>query len=430
MTMAEPRTTREPKAKKEQADPAKLQELFPTMSESVVLSVLETKQGNVTSAIDTLLTLADDSEESKPARRKEGRAAAIERRARERKLAKAKRKKRRARAASSDAKDASTVPQSSASASASEVEAGTVAAPPTECEADAAGVAATDSASERLAEISLEPIAAVFTRTQSLKDDEKEQERVALERVIEKLNTVDVPREHVCIVDASSDFELMSFLKETFGGEVSFPLVKVGAKYVGSVEQLEAMPAEEIAAIAGAAYEQSTGPEEAHDTVYVGRGVLDACLDAAEYAAYGVSSLVWLPVTLLTWPFSRSTPEIPKGPRDVEFDLVHTNWYWRNLKRRFRFADAHIYRIHPVHGDIRAAHLYTAVESVTRRSPTSLVICYNDGSTPDEVHAVEKVCDEIIQLITKRAEPHVVKVENAVEEEEASPSTDADAASE
>lgn len=244
-----------------------------------------------------------------------------------------------------------------------------------------------------------------------------------MEAILHVLEEQDVPRAHVAIVDASADFELMSFLKKTFpnGEQLSFPLVKLGDTPIGGVEELAELVKDEerAATLLARAYSQEgelAVAEQAADPVYVGRGVLDSCLDAAEYVGHGVSSLLWLPVTLLTWPFSRSAPEIPKGPRDVDFEVVHTNWYWRNLKRRFRFADAHFYRIHPDHGDIRAAHLYASVESVTRTAPTALVLRYNDGSAPDELHALPNQCDEMIRLMVERALPHAITVKHVESE--------------
>ena len=53
-------------------------------------------------------------------------------------------------------------------------------------------------------------------------------------------------------------------------------------------------------------------PAEGGSGVYYGQGVLDRCLDAAEYVSSGVSSVLWLPVTLITWPFRSGEQPLPE----------------------------------------------------------------------------------------------------------------------
>ena len=118
----------------------------------------------------------------------------------------------------------------------------------------------------------------------------------------------------------------------------------------------------------------------------------------------------------------------------VDFDVVHTNWYWRNLRRRFRFMDNEFVRLHPTHMDVRAAHKYNDVQTITFMSKTkyvhvfglfpcsprlcSIVIKYRDNSSPDYITAVAPDCENMAKLITSRATESVGILRLEEEEED------------
>jgi hypothetical protein len=90
-------------------------------------------------------------------------------------------------------------------------------------------------------------------------------------------------------------------------------------------------------------------------------GFVDRCLDATERASSAISSVIAAPLTLLTWPFS--SPATPAAPpeNDLDFHVLHTNWYWRSLHRIFRLSDRTLLRVHPVHLDVRASHPFSTL---------------------------------------------------------------------
>ena len=137
--------------------------------------------------------------------------------------------------------------------------------------------------------------------------------------------------------------------------------------------------------------------------VFVGQGILDHCLDTVESVASGVNSLLWMPFSLLAYPFMSETPTENKDTDDIDIDIVHTNWYWRNLKRRFRFTKQEILRIHPTHGDVRARHSYADIRSVKIVDDTQFVIYYRDDSPPDFVTATEEATATMFNIIKSRS---------------------------
>eukprot|EP01095_Lingulamoeba_sp_RSL-Kostka_P008843 TRINITY_DN2_c4_g1_i3.p1 TRINITY_DN2_c4_g1~~TRINITY_DN2_c4_g1_i3.p1 ORF type:complete len:707 (-),score=337.62 TRINITY_DN2_c4_g1_i3:161-2281(-) len=134
---------------------------------------------------------------------------------------------------------------------------------------------------------------------------------------------------------------------------------------------------------------------------YHGQNILDHCLDATEYVVSSVSSLLWLPVTIVTYPF-RSANDLDKKETDIEFDIVHTNFYWRNLKRKFRFSDKLFYRIHPGTLETRATHAYTTIKSIVMTNNENIIIQYNDKSQSDYICALPEDIKSIISLILIR----------------------------
>jgi len=241
-------------------------------------------------------------------------------------------------------------------------------------------------------------------------------------------------------MDVSNDFELASFLKEVCKGLVTYPLVCVRGKALGNLESLKELAKEnKLSALLNAAEDDVDPEDNASDAsgsgapsspalkdgtgIFYGQGVLDHCLDAAEYVVSGVGSLLWFPVALVTWPFRSSDGGLPaKKASDVDFDVVHTNWYWRNLKRRFRFCDDNFVRLHPRHMDVRATHDYTSVQSVSLVDPKNVVIRYNNNSTPDYICAVPEDCRNIMDIIVTRAKAKnhnvIVDDSNTTEAEE------------
>mmetsp|Transcript_114475 Transcript_114475/g.160692 ORF Transcript_114475/g.160692 Transcript_114475/m.160692 type:complete len:572 (-) Transcript_114475:75-1790(-) len=211
--------------------------------------------------------------------------------------------------------------------------------------------------------------------------------------------------EDVKFVDVSHDAELAGFVHERVNQDaetpvqIKYPFVCIHGRTVGQLSDLKRLAA------AGQFRDLLNKEDVDLDVrvsgtgVYVGQGILDHCLDAAEYVASGVSSMLLLPVTLVTWPFrSGAANSTPEG---IDFDVVHTNWYWRNLKRKFRFCEESFLRIHPRHNDVRATHAYETVKTIRFSDTTNISIEYNDGSATDYITATEADCNQIVSIIQK-----------------------------
>merc|ERR1712137_1202257 len=216
----------------------------------------------------------------------------------------------------------------------------------------------------------------------------------------------------IITIDVSQDVELASFLKNICknSDDIKYPIVCAGNLPIGTIDEVRALVEnpDKLEQLKKCEYvpEHLTDEQRLSLTdgtgVFVGQGVLDHCLDAAEYVISGVGSLLWLPVTLVTYPFRSDQETLQKAADDVDFDIVHTNWYWRNLKRRFRFTKDGILRIHLTCGDVRASTLTPAIFSVKIVNDTNFVINYRDGSSPDYVTSTPQASSSMLELMKIR----------------------------
>merc|ERR1712137_1078008 len=253
------------------------------------------------------------------------------------------------------------------------------------------------------------PKLSIYTR----KQQEKESNQESIANEIKALFISNGFQENeISMHDVSQDMELSSFLKEICNNaDIKFPLVCAGKIPIGNIENVQSLVADKTKLaqlMEGEFIPDFLTEDQANSlkdgTGFVGRGVLDHCLDAAEYVISGVGSVLLLPVTILSYPFRSAKEQLTKGPNDVDFDIVHTNWYWRNLERRFRFTNDSILRLLPSpQDDIRAVHLYSTISLVKTVNAETFVINYKDGSSPDYVTAVPAASDAMKQLIKKRA---------------------------
>jgi len=246
-----------------------------------------------------------------------------------------------------------------------------------------------------------------------------DQQKQQLELMLSQFGVTDVG-----CVDVCSDFELIGVLKEKYGQSVEFPSVFVHGDHLGGAAKLREIGADGLQQQINVPQQQQSGEGEGAPSAegdeskkeqkdwtgtYVGQGVLDKCLDATEYIASSLNSLLWLPVTILWWPFSGSKPDdTSKKSNEIDFDVVHTNWYWRNLRRRFRLSDKHFSRLHPSYNDVRSVHEYSTIEKMERVSDTQFVIHYNDKSAPDYITAEADKCKAMMEALEERAGKQLV----------------------
>jgi len=223
---------------------------------------------------------------------------------------------------------------------------------------------------------------------------------------------------HFLIQNYSRDLELMALMIAKANGEPTLA-VSINSHFVGDLEALKKLSPEEILAMLNEKpNEQNTISQRTDDDEKdVELGVLDKVLNITEFLVSGVSTLALLPVTApyyaLSIMWSGLTGKSKTEEKYVDFEVIHTNWYWRHLNRVFRFTDTKILRLHPKYLDnVRAAHEYNTVESLELVDPQNLIIRYNDSSPADYLRAkssqIQKMVNLIVQRTTSGEKPRVI----------------------
>jgi len=227
-----------------------------------------------------------------------------------------------------------------------------------------------------------------------------------VEACLKLLTEAGVESKDIKEMDFRNDYELQQWAGEKCGGKIVYPVVFVRGEVIAGLENLKKIVKEgKLPAYLDGSLSASRVVGD--DPAALQLGILDKCLTGGEYLLSGVTTVLWLPVTILTWPF-RKGQEAPK--EFVDIPVVHCNWYWRHLERTFRFTETEFYRVHPRHNDIRAAHKYETVETIVFEGPQNIVIRYIDGSSPDYIRSTQTNISTIVKMITDKCP--AIRVQN------------------
>lgn len=108
----------------------------------------------------------------------------------------------------------------------------------------------------------------------------------------------------------------------------------------------------------------------------------------------------------LNW-FRGTKSENIKDENIVEFEIIHTNWYWRQLRRKIKLCHDYLLRVHPYYGDVRAVHKYETIEKIIVVDKNNLILRYKDGS-PDYFRCSGQDLQKIVDLIIGRCTKEIV----------------------
>merc|ERR1712137_358131 len=172
---------------------------------------------------------------------------------------------------------------------------------------------------EKLAQQS-PPKISIYTRKQQSEKDHNQDE--ITEEIKEKFILNGFSDNEIKVIDVSCDMELASFLKNICGDleNLKFPIVCTGNMPIGTIEQVNTLIESEsqLQQLKDGKFTpdflttDQTNSLKDGTGVFVGQGVLDHCLDAAEYVVSGVSTLLWLPVSIVTYPLDLKNQDLKK----------------------------------------------------------------------------------------------------------------------
>lgn len=221
----------------------------------------------------------------------------------------------------------------------------------------------------------------------------------ALSKIRAVFTLNDINEEDIREIDIANDFEMQSVLQQQSNGNLKFPLIAIHGRLLGDLEDLMKAHNEENLA---AYLTRPQLPESEEDDECLQLTVLDKMLDAGEYVVAGVGYAVTYPFAVLSsWAFGTSPQTSLPAEEIVDFKVIHCNWYWRHLRRIFRFTATCIQRIHPKHMEIRASHSYESVVSFKILNEGNAIIEYQQSS-PDYFASRPSDLREMIRIILSK----------------------------
>lgn len=217
------------------------------------------------------------------------------------------------------------------------------------------------------------------------------------------LATVGVNASDIRKVDLANDYELAGWIKAQCNGDFIFPLVFMRKQRIGGLEALQQLSQNGELQKLISLDRSGERKDDDDDDCAAGPqlGVLDRALERVETVVSYFNPLGWI-----RWGSKNNTTG--SASDTVEYDVIHTNWYWRHLRRKLRFCPTVFLRIHPKHGDVRSAHTYSDLASVLVKGTDTLVFNYSTGASPDWIMCSPRDQHEILTLLRKRA-PNVVE---------------------
>ncbi len=236
----------------------------------------------------------------------------------------------------------------------------------------------------------------------------------------------DIPKEDIGVIDVTNNLDAQSRLVEMCG-HFEYPMIFICDNPVGNFEQVLKLSKEngkfeallqgkvnlsgssQIAGDPAAALLKSViinpnpeiqgidsmTPEETEEQLRL--GVVGGMLGVTETVLSGVSTIVTLPIAILTWPFRSQPVEERLEDGDEEYLVIQSNWYARSQWRTYRFKKNEFLRLHP-NGQVRARHPYTAVKSIEFTDRKNIILHYTGDEAPDYLQATA----ENIQKMVKR----------------------------
>jgi len=207
-------------------------------------------------------------------------------------------------------------------------------------------------------------------------------------------------------VDPSNDLELTSYITQCGTIDLKFPLVYMRKNKIGGYKDLVSLHAsgsiKHLLELSKTEEDKrDTLEEDDDDDKALQLGMLSRTLEGVETVVSYLNPLSWL------WRSSKGqSPGQASLNMSNDFDVIHTNWYSRRLRRKMRFLELVFVRIHPKHGDVRAAHKYSEIDYLTMADPTTLVFNYHTGASPDWIQYTAHALPLVLTILRQKL-PHL-----------------------
>ena len=258
-----------------------------------------------------------------------------------------------------------------------------------------------------------------------------------MDKLFALCSSKDVSKEEVGVIDVTNNLDAHSRLVEMCG-HFEYPMIFISDNPVGNFEQAMKLSAEDgnfeallqgkvdvsLSPRSGSDPSvellksvvinpnpqlqeiESLTPEETEEQLRL--GVVGGMLGVTEVVLSGVSSLVTLPIAILTWPFRSSPVEETMEEGDEEFLVIQSNWYARSQWRTYRFKKEEFLRLHP-NGHVRARHSYSALKSIEYTDRKNIILHYTGDGAPDYLQATAQNIQKMVKRWTAMNEDVVIE---------------------
>jgi len=135
--------------------------------------------------------------------------------------------------------------------------------------------------------------------------------------------------------------------------------------------------------------------------------LVDKAVETGMWCMSGVGSALSSAASYFTWGNPAKIPHDPKleyKSDNLEFEVIQTNWYWRQQRRLLRFLMDQFARINPLTHEIRSVHRYKDIDRVIITGKTILTIKFNDGSQPEYYQSVD--IENIVEVLLVKSKPY------------------------
>eukprot|EP01130_Rhizamoeba_saxonica_P000163 TRINITY_DN10163_c0_g1_i1.p1 TRINITY_DN10163_c0_g1~~TRINITY_DN10163_c0_g1_i1.p1 ORF type:complete len:481 (-),score=99.71 TRINITY_DN10163_c0_g1_i1:23-1465(-) len=231
------------------------------------------------------------------------------------------------------------------------------------------------------------PLFSIYTRQNSLTT----QQIHNINEMKQLLYSIKIPDHLIEEIDLSNQFELVGYIKVRFREDFEPPVIFFQRKVIGELEDLRRrIEAGDVQDWVQSPPEEEFDPDLDREEPRL--GLIGKTLETVELVGSYLN-----PLSYIKWGSSSTKIQ------GKEFNVIHTNWYFRNLRRKFVFGETMFARVHPSldRDNLRAAHAYSDVASIERTDVNNLVIKYASGP-PDYIKCSEADCNSIIKILTEK----------------------------
>eukprot|EP01127_Copromyxa_protea_P005053 TRINITY_DN14882_c0_g1_i1.p1 TRINITY_DN14882_c0_g1~~TRINITY_DN14882_c0_g1_i1.p1 ORF type:complete len:424 (-),score=92.13 TRINITY_DN14882_c0_g1_i1:38-1201(-) len=228
----------------------------------------------------------------------------------------------------------------------------------------------------------------LFTICYKAAEEESTRDIKEIKGFILSIDPSNIAEKDIRLADITEDIELIGLIK-ALSGELNLPAIFIQRSYIGGFSRLQELHTANKLKDYLSLTSASSEPE---------LRVIDKALE-------GVEALMSF-INPMSWIWSSSSSAESTAP---EFEVIHTNWYYRQLKRKFRFFDLVFLRINPRDGAVRASRKYSEISQIVVADSRHMEIHYKATHYPDYIAASPQQIEEMLAIFAPQIDSNKIE---------------------